>query len=184
MFSKTYRFIAGEIAHICIVSCALLASLVLVRAAVLPSVYSLGRTHTQLSLYRDLVADKEKYTAIKTLLTSRKASLVEKKRDLAFSNMAAPDLSSLLQLLITRAKDADIRFVKMQPEVASKSEQATYPVVLEMTTSYHSLGRFIASLESVPQAVRIDRLAITAQNSNLDVRILVTCFLSGPKELP
>ena len=46
-----------------------------------------------------------------------------------------------------------------------------------MTTSYRSLGRFVSSLEQLPQALRIDRLAITEEKNGLMVRLLVTCFI-------
>jgi Tfp pilus assembly protein PilO len=81
-------------------------------------------------------------------------------------------------LLIARAGAADIRFVKMLPQQeVVHGDRIEFPVVLETTASYHSLGRFVSSLEKLPAVLRIERLAITAQKSDLDVKILITCFL-------
>jgi Tfp pilus assembly protein PilO len=96
------------------------------------------------------------------------------------SGMGNPqDLSALLQMLIDRAKAADIRFVKMQPQSESThADYIQYPVLLEMETTYHSLGQFVVALESMPHVVKIDRLAITAGSSGkIDAKLLVTCFL-------
>jgi Tfp pilus assembly protein PilO len=82
-------------------------------------------------------------------------------------------------MIIERANAADIKFVKMQPLADTKTGTPTnYPMVLELTASYNSYGRFIAALETQPSTVRVDRIAITAQkNTMLEIRTLITCSI-------
>jgi Tfp pilus assembly protein PilO len=82
-------------------------------------------------------------------------------------------------MIIAKANAADIKFVKMQPQAETKSGTSTiYPMVLELTATYYSYGRFIAALEMQPSIVQVDRIAITAQkNGSLDIRTLITCFI-------
>jgi Tfp pilus assembly protein PilO len=180
MHPKALRRLAGEIIPVLVFSCAVLLSLVLLRFAAAPQWQRLQVKNGEIAHYRTLVSDKNRYQAIKERLLDKKARL-SRQYALYVPAQGAPagsDLSGMLQLLIVRARDADIRFVKMQPQQETQREkQVDYPVVLELTTSYHSLGRFISSLEELPQAVKIERLAVTAGKNGLDVRILVTCFL-------
>jgi Tfp pilus assembly protein PilO len=179
MYSATCRRLAGEIIPVLVFSCAVLATLVVVRQAVLPQRTALCALSDENSRYKALVSDKNRYQAIKALLLDKKEKLEGRLRPVAPPPQGrSADLSGLLQLLILRAKDADIRFVKMQPlDEAQRRMRGEYPVVLEMTTSYQSLGRFVSSLEELPRLLTVERLAITAQKGMIDVKILVTCYL-------
>jgi Tfp pilus assembly protein PilO len=179
MHSAPLRRLAGEIIPVLVFSCAVLAALVVVHYAVLPQRTALRALSGENSRYKALVSDKNRYQAIKTLLLDKKEQLEGRLRSVApQARGQSNDLSGLLQLLILRAKDAGIRFVKMQPlDEAKRRMQGEYPVVLEMTTSYQSLGRFVSSLEELPRLLSVERLAITARKGMLDVKILVTCYL-------
>jgi Tfp pilus assembly protein PilO len=91
------------------------------------------------------------------------------------------DLSALLGVLIDRADSAGVRFVRIQPQgESSAGDYVLYPVVLEFATAFDPLAKLIASLESLPQLVRVDRVAVTAAHEGkLNVSILCTCFLHG-----
>lgn len=138
----------------------------------------------QSAVYRGLVSDNNRYGAIKEQLILKKSALEDTRARFALATLQTGDLSSILQLLISRAKESDIRFVKMLPETDSKASPNSYPVVLEMNTSYHSLGRFIASLESLPHIFLIQRLAINSEKNDINVRMLVSCVLAQqPKDV-
>ena len=181
MHPQTFRRCAGEIIPLAVVSCAALLSLALVRYALMPQWQAYRAADAEVSHVKTLVSDKDRYGAIRARLLGKQRQLAQAYGRLApaQSGPAAGDLSGLLQLLIARARDADIRFVKMLPQQETRRQsQGEYPVILEMTTAYHSLGRFVSSLEELPRFFRVERLAITAQKNGLDVRILVTCFLA------
>jgi Tfp pilus assembly protein PilO len=181
MYLKTFRRFGGEIIPFCAVSGAVLLSLALVRYAVAPQWQRYGALTAEVSHMKSLVSDKNRYQAIKTRLLDKQQLLARTCARIApgASGLAAADLSGLMQLLISRAREADIRFVKMLPQPESQRQgMVDFPVILEMTTSYQSLGRFVSSLEELPQTIRVERLALTARKNALDVRILVTCFLN------
>ena len=178
MHASAFRRFAGEIIPVTVFSCAILLFLALTRFALVPQAAALGATALQLDYFKSLLSDRNRYQEIRVRLLDRQRLLadVAGRAAPAPADYEAGGLSDLLQLLISRAKEADIRFVKMLPQQET-AHRAEYPVVLEMTTSYHSLARFVASLERTPQALRVERLAVTAQKNGLDVHILVTCFL-------
>jgi Tfp pilus assembly protein PilO len=181
MHPQTLRRLAGEIIPLAVVSCAVLLSLALARYALVPPWQAYRAIEAEVSHVKTLVSDRDRYGAIRERLLGKQRQLA-----LAYGRLAptqpgpaAGDLSGLLQLLIARAKEADIRFVKILPQQEIQRQgRSEYPVILEMTTAYPSLGRFVSSLEELPRFFRVERLAVTAQNNGLDVRILVTCFLA------
>jgi Tfp pilus assembly protein PilO len=180
MFITTLRRLAGEIVPILVFSCAALGSLAAVRIAAVPQWRELSALSSETSRYTSFVSDRNRFQTITAQLLDKKEQLTRLSSRVApdaHAGAEPADLSGVLQLLILRAKQADIRFVKMEPvgEVQRKGQE--YPVVLEMTASYESLGRFVSSLEELPRTLSVDRLAITVQRNGLDVRILVTCFL-------
>lgn len=181
MHAQSFRRLAGEIIPLAVVSCAMLLSLALARYALVPQCRAYRAADAEVSHVKTLVSDKDRYGAIRARLLGKQQQLAQAYGRLAPSQSgpAAGDLPGLLQLLIGRAKEADIRFVKMLPQQETlRQGRSEYPVILEMTTAYHSLGRFVSSLEELPRFFRVERLAVTAQNNGLDVRLLVTCFLA------
>ena len=181
MQPQCFRRLSGEIIPLAVFSGAVLLSLCVARYALAPLWQGYRAVAAEVSHVKMLVSDKDRYGAIRTRLIDKQQQLSHGYARLApgQAGPAAADLSGLLQLLIAKAKDADIRFVKMLPQQEARRQgRAEYPVVLEMTTAYHSLGRFVSSLEDLPRVFRVERLAVTAQKNGLDVRVLVTCFLA------
>jgi len=139
----------------------------------------LNKTRSELKQYTSLISSSGGYDKIKTEILQKNVQLKRKVEKLSSGVSDSRDLSSLLEMLIGKASAADIQFVKMQPQPEEKKEDMLlYPVVLEITTTYHALGRFVSSLETLPHLIRINRLAINANKSGkLNVKILVTCYL-------
>jgi Tfp pilus assembly protein PilO len=179
MFIAAFRRLAGEIVPILVLSCAALGLLAAMRIAAVPQWRELRTLSREISRSTELVSDKNRFQTVTAGLLDKKEQLTRLYSRVApaQNSPASADLSGILQLLIQRAKEADIRFVKMEPIEETQRKGQEYPVVLEMATSYESLGRFVSSLEEMPRQLSVDRLAITAQKNGLDVRILVTCFL-------
>jgi len=159
-------------------SCSVLLSLALVR-------YGVGQWETLkangvlVTHLRNSCFTENETAALLKQLTASRDSLNEKYRDL-IGEMGGPgDLSGILHMIIAKANAAGISFVKMQPQTETKSgPTGTYPMILELTASFYSYGRFIAALEAYPSLLRIDRIAITAQkNGLLDIRTLITCSI-------
>jgi hypothetical protein len=186
MFTTAFRRLAGEIIPILVFSCAALVSLLAVKDVATPRWQALRALSHEVSRYKALASDKNRLREVTAQLLDKKKRLetqcAQTSPPKELKDALSPaDLSGVLQLLIQLAKDADIRFVKMQPlEGTNKggAERREYPVILEMTTSYESLGRYVSSLEELPGRFSVGRLAVTVQKNGLDVRILVTCFLA------
>jgi Tfp pilus assembly protein PilO len=179
MHLPAVRRLAAEIVPITVLSGALLLCATIARFALVPEVTAFRGVAAQLDYFKSLLSDTNRYQAIKDGLADKQNRLQNKlgKATSQSDELNPRGLSELLQLLITRAGRADIRFVKMLPQQElARGERIEFPVVLETTTSYHSLGQFVSSIEELPAVLRIERMAITAQKADLDVKILLTCF--------
>jgi Tfp pilus assembly protein PilO len=180
MHIPAVRRLAAEIIPVTVLSGALLLSAAIARFALAPEVAAFRSTTVQLDYFKSLVSDTNRYQAIKDGLADKQNKLQHTLVSMGSNSdeLNPRGLSELLQLLISRAGAADIRFVKMLPQQeVVHGDRIEFPVVLETTASYHSLGQFVSSLEELPSVLRIERLAITAQKADLDVKILVTCYL-------
>jgi Tfp pilus assembly protein PilO len=84
-----------------------------------------------------------------------------------------------LQIIFDRAGKQHIRFDRTIPQEEKRVKNLiTYPVILEMTTDYNTLGKFISSLEEIPHLVSIDRVGVAVKNNgDISARVLITCFL-------
>lgn len=92
---------------------------------------------------------------------------------------ASRELSGILDMLIKKAKASEIKFVKIQPlQETTQGDFILYPVILEMNAPFNALGRFVASLESTPDKVKLDKISIDNGNDErVSAKIQVTCFL-------
>jgi Tfp pilus assembly protein PilO len=179
MHTQSFKSIGNAVA-IAIFSVAVLFSLVTVRFVAKPQWESLSRNHCRLAGFKKSSEGPGKPDSLKKVLMAQTDSLAVKCKALQqFDDRK--DLPSVLRMLIEKANAADIAFVKMQPRSETAPDKAgPYPVVLEMTASYHSLGRFVSSLEEAPHLVHIDRIALTVgPKAMLDIKIQLTCFLKG-----
>ncbi len=153
---------------------------IIVRYLALPNAIELANNSSEMNVYSEVLSAKDDLASVKNQIALEQDSLSEKFQRLTQGMGDPEDLSSILGILIGKAEDAGIHFIrKVQPQDESRrNDYVLYPVVLEMTTSCESLGKFVAGIESVPHLVRMSRLAVTAQRGGkLDVRVLVTCFL-------
>ena len=160
-------------------SCATLLSLALVRFFALAQWEALSLSEQRLERMSGALSGKNGAAALKSRLSDLQDSLTDACASLSQDFGDSKDLSGIVRLLIVKANAAGIQFVKMRPPTETAgAASATYPLVLELTTSYHSLGRFVSSMESLPHLVRVDRIALVAgRNNTVEVRILITCFL-------
>jgi Tfp pilus assembly protein PilO len=112
---------------------------------------------------------------------------LESKNELLASKLAviSPDapprtLPDILQELIRRGKECGVTLSKIQPQSEIKSADAEYiPVLLETSADYLKLGKYIASLEALPQTLQIRKLAVeTTRGGELNVKLLVNCRIA------
>jgi Tfp pilus assembly protein PilO len=179
MHAHDHRIINGTLAAALAFSVCLLVSLLLARYIAQPQWETFGATHARIASLNKTLSDPHGIDSIITRLLAQQDSLTGKFHDLSLHFGDTKDLPGALRLLIEKANVADIQFIKMQPRSeGAPDKDGRYPIVLEMTAPYHSLGRFIASLEAVPHMIHVDRLSITAnRNAMLDIRIQLTCYL-------
>jgi Tfp pilus assembly protein PilO len=174
---------SGQIAilavPVLVFSLAALVSLVIMRYFMAPQFEALAANKAVLASFSNSNFGENGNASIKKRFINDGDSLKAKYHDLIREVGGPKDLSGVLQMIIERANAADIKFVKMQPLADTKTGMpANYPMVLELTASYNSYGRFIAALETQPSTVRVDRIAITAQKNNmLEIRTLITCSI-------
>ena len=179
MYTRIGRILARETTPLLVTGSCLLLTLVLAVHVCLPRGLRVNARYRTYKNREETLSAQGNFARIRDELRDIHGQLSAKLAAIS-SGMGNPqDLSALLQMLIDRAKAADIRFVKMQPQSESThADYIQYPVLLEMETTYHSLGQFVVALESMPHVVKIDRLAITAGASGkIDAKLLVTCFL-------
>lgn len=150
-----------------------------------PQCTQLLTRQNELSKYQMLISSESGYSQIKQEIEEKIDLLKGKVNSFSSVSTDSRDLSSFLETLISKARASDIRFVKMQPQAETKTaEHILFPVILDMTTTYHALGQFVSSLEKLPHLFRIDRLAMECKNEgNMEVKILVTCFIPLQEDL-
>jgi len=148
---------------------------------VVPRLERAGERASAVAEYDSLLAGTGDYAALRGNLTAVNDSLENRLAMMSEGMSDADDLSGLLEMLIERARKADIRFVRVQPTGQEDGEGYTmYPVLLEFATDYVSLGRFVADLESQPHVARVERLALVAERGReLNVKLLVSVFLKS-----
>ncbi len=170
---KEYIPLAMFIASLCICS-------VLMLYVFLPLWQESAINKRELVMYQSLIEGTSEYEQLKNEIRDKQKLLEEKHTELT-QGMADPhDLSGLLQMIFDKAWAADIRFDKTLPQKESRGrDYIYYPVNLEMTTTYNNFGSFIASLERLPQIVRVDRTEIKSlPGETITAKMLITCFLS------
>ena len=183
MYAFIKRVIDKELIPSLVLVLSLFLCTVLVRYAVIPNVKRSVIVGGELSRYKALIQGDEKYNKLKNEIRDKQKALEKKHIELTQGLADPHDLSGLLQMIFDKAWGAEIRFDKTVPQQEVKGKDYIhYPVLLEMTTTFNSLGKFISSLENIPQIVRVNRVAISARDDeNIHVRVLITCFLSLKK---
>ena len=162
-----------------IVTTALLVVLSLFRYSILPLYQNAVIQNKELRRYRALISSESGYALIKKEIGEKIELLKGKLQPLPEHKNITSDPSTFLETLITVARETDIRFVRLQPQTESQTEDyKLYPVLLDFTTSFHTLGQFISSIEKLPHMYRVNRLGITtAKGGKCVVKLLITCLI-------
>lgn len=181
MHTSSFKKLTFEAPLVLFTCGTLLIAVLLTRFLLLPTVQEITRNQVELRHYTTLISSESGYATLKNELR-KKLELLESRLSSNNGEKNTPaDLSSFLETLIAVAKKADIRFVRMQPQTESHDRDFTLsPVLLELTTTYHALGQFIAELEKLPHLFTVTRLAISAsRGGNCEVKLLATCLVPG-----
>ncbi len=163
---------------------ALLITASLLNYMIVPQWHEAQKVSTELKKYKALISSENGFAQIKSEIESKNRHLIEKLDTISNSLSNTQDLAGYLELLITKGKTHDIRFVKMQPQPEVKNQDYTFfPILLEMSTTYNSLGHFISSLEKLPYYFKVERLAIESRASGrIDVKLMVTSIIPTREE--
>ncbi len=180
MYAAVKRTIEKELIPLSALVLAVFVFTVLVRYSIVPGWLQNATIRKEVGKYQTLIRRTTEYDELKSAIREKQQLLEKKHTDLTQGLADPHDLSGLLQMIFDKAWEVDIRFDKTIPQTEVRgTDYIHYPVLLEMRTSYNSLGRFLASLERMPQIVRIDRVAITATPAeSVYARLRITCFLS------
>ena len=180
MYTAIKRAINKELVPLVSLVLALFICTSLLLYVIIPTVQRSLDLQDELSRYKTLIRGDEKYGKLKNEIREKQKELEKKHTELTQGLADPHDLSGLLQMIFDKAWQAEIRFDKTVPQKEVKGKDYIhYPVLLEMTTTYNQLGKFISSLENIPQIVRVNRVAIMAKDDEkIRVPVLITCFLS------
>jgi len=180
MHSNIIKKLKRETIPLVMLSIAVFLTALVLRYLIIPTYLELKRGRLELNNYLTMISSENGYQTIKNEIMEKTRLLQNRVDTIAgtFSNESR-DLSSFLELLISKARASDIRFVKMQPQPETRNDDFRFfPVLLEVTTTYHALGQFLSSLEKLPYMFRVDRLALEAlSESSIDGKILITCLI-------
>lgn len=137
-------------------------------------------SQSNMQTVKELVAGGGETPGIHSRVLEKKAAL-ETRLDSLTSGLTDPtDLSGLLQTIFDKGWEAGVKFDKTQPGEEYQGDlYRFFPIQLELRTNYHSLGKFVSSLERIPQVMRIDRLGIVAaeKGGGIEAALQVTCFI-------
>jgi len=142
--------------------------------------WSAYKEHNRLIRHYDtFISSTEGFDKMRQELEVRNEAL-KSKLDNALAHIPSHSVSGILEELINRSKESGVVLAKIQPQAETKSASViSIPVLIETTTDYNKLSRFITSLETLPQILQISRLAIeTNRTGELNIRLLVTCLVS------
>ena len=175
--------IERELVTICVVSGALFLASLALRYAVAPGVQRLAAARRTVADMTRRVEKESGNQGLQAEIEAKQQRLNDKLASLR-SGLADPsDISSLLQVVFNKAWEAGVRIEKAEPQEQSQQKlHVAYPLLIEITGTYNSVGKFVSLVESSPQFLRIERLALTSKPGGvLQARALVACFLA-PKE--
>lgn len=183
MYTVIKRAINKELIPLVSIVLGLFICTTLLHYAIIPTIKHSIILRDELSRYNMLIRGDEKYDKLKTEIREKQKELEKKHTELTQGLADPHDLSGLLQMIFDKAWKTGIRFDKTVPQKEIKGKDYIhYPVLLEMTTTYNQLGKFISSLENIPQIVQVNRVALIAKDDErILARVLITCFLGLQK---
>ena len=169
----------SEALPILTLSLTLLIATAMMKYLIAPGWKDLQNAKERLGKYETLISSESGFAQIKNDIEQKNLQLHKKLETLSGNAGDSRDIASYLKLLIDKARTADIRFVKMQPQTDEKNEDFIFsPVLLEMSTTYYALGRFVSALEKLPHNFKVNRLSIDAQsNGKINVKLLVISII-------
>jgi len=129
--------------------------------------------------YDTYISSSDGFDAMRRELELKNESLAFKFNSIV-TDMPPHSISDILQQLIRHGNESGVVLAKIQPQAEIELADARYvPVFLEVRADYHKLGRYIASLEALPQILRIRQVAIeTTRGGGLNARLLVNCLIA------
>jgi len=172
------RLISGSpvIAVFCVAALVCCASIVFIAV---PQWSAYKERTERIRYYDTFISSTEGFDKMRLELELKNETL-RSKLNSASINIPSHSISGILEELISRSRVSGVVLAKIQPQAETKSENTiSIPVLIETTTDYYALSRFITSLETLPHILQISRLAIeTNRSGGLNIRLLVTCLVS------
>jgi Tfp pilus assembly protein PilO len=171
--------LTSEALPICTFCLSLLISAVLVNYIIVPQWQKTVKIKTQLNKYRVLISSENGFAQIKNEIETKNRLLKEKLEKTSGSLSNTQELAGYLELLIDKAKSNDIRFTKMHPQAEIKNQDYTlFPILLEMSTTFNSFGRFVSALERLPCYFKVDRISVeSGKSEKIDIKLMVTSII-------
>ncbi len=164
-----------------------------------------GQWRNFLSLKDEVAQAREKISAtsldalgaggLKQRLDKLSASVSEKKKGV----LKEEDIPNVLGEISKLADEVDLKIMRMTPlkeirdadkfRTSEDVEYYTLPISLVARGAYHSLGKFLNSLEKTIYSIRIKTISITPQaagllNPNHDIKLSLSIFVVEKYEKP
>lgn len=179
MYINIIKKLKRESIPLAVICVAVFLTATTLRYLLVPAYLSFQNYRMELKNYQSMISSENGYQEIKNQIMVKTRLLQSRVDTIAGAVNESRDLPAFLELLINKARASDIRFVNMQPQQETRNEDFQFfPVILDVTTTYHSLGQYLSSLEKLPHMFRVDRLSIESiSDSSIEVKILVTCFI-------
>jgi Tfp pilus assembly protein PilO len=175
---------SGIIAAFCFFLILIILCLLIIRFGFVPLYSQYSKSKKEIHYLEKIISKKEHYLRLinDMSLNQQKLILTKQKIDSLNKISESNDISDFLKILINISEQSDIKFVKMLPQTQKiKNNIKEYPVIIELFAGYNSFGKFVFLLEKMPQLFRIEKLAVTAEEKDLNVKLLITCFITKTK---
>jgi Tfp pilus assembly protein PilO len=159
---------------------ALLITSVIVCYCLIPQINLLKRNLHQYSAINNLISSESGFTKIVDKIKKKNETIQNKLYKISGVQAEnSHELSAFLETLINCANASNIQFVKIDPLPESQDKDFTLsPIVLDFTSTYNSLGKFVSSVEKIPQMYKINRLFVEAKSeSKIAVKMMITCYI-------
>jgi len=184
MRAAIVRYVENERVPLLVLAAAVWLAAAAVGHWALPLAVRARATATEVAQYDSLLAQAGSAELLRRRLSSTNDSLRAILASESGGMARASDLSGMLEMIIERARTADIGFVSVKPQPRVRAGALeSYPVLLEFDCAYQPLGRFVAGLEAQPHIARIERLALTARSArSIEVKMLLSVFLQETEQ--
>ncbi len=147
--------------------------------AVIPQWFTYKERVERIEYYDAYISSSEEFDTIRLDLESQNELLRLKLRGVS-AGISSRSLSDILQELINRGKECGVVLAKIQPLSEIKSADAEMiSVFLETNADYAEIGRYVASLETLPQIIQIRKIAVeTTSSGKLNAKLFVNCRIT------